>query len=126
MANFSGCGFATESRCGLAIAHECDEAALAAPMHFEKFLIGDLSDLLPDGGICPAGAPVGLEELIVKRRQIAVNPAWQVHAIGDPRDRGFRYRKLGPKAMPHLLGNLTVQTADGVTPRRGVESEDRH
>src|ERR1017187_9729286 len=54
----------------LAGAHEGNQAPLATAVHFEQLLIGNLLDLVPDGGVVEALAPVGIQVLIVEQRQV--------------------------------------------------------
>src|ERR1022692_609558 len=110
----------------LAGPHEGNQTPLAPAVHFEQFLIWNLLDLCPDGGIVEALAPVGIQVLIVEQRQVAVEPARQVHAVGDGGDGHLPQREIGPQVVEHLLGDLAVQTADGVAVGGGAERQYGH
>ena len=64
--------------------------------------------------------------LVVKQRQIAVQPGEQVYAIGDRSDRNFPDRQLGPQLLPHFLRNLAMQAADRVAKGGSLNGGDRH
>src|ERR1035441_8979859 len=110
----------------LAGAHEGNQTPLATAVHFEQFLIGNLVDLRPDRGIVEALAPVGIQVLIVEQRKVAVEPTRQVHAVGDGGDGHLPQGEIGPQVVEHLLGDLAVQTADGVAVGGGTERQYGH
>src|ERR1017187_3204030 len=87
-----------QRRPALPLAHEIHQAALAAAMHLQQFFVRNLFHLPPDGGVGEAIAPVRLQILIVERRQIAVEPACEVHAIGYRTNGYFPDRQLRHKA----------------------------
>ena len=109
---------ATGGRLHLARAHETDQPALAAAMRFEQFLVRDIVHLLPDFGLDEAVAPFRLQVLIVKLREIGIQPARQVDTVGDRGNRHLPNRKLRPEVVPHFLRDGAMQAADGVAMRR--------
>ena len=58
-------GLPPHRRSALALPNETDQAALAAPMSFQQFLVRNVAHLFPDGGVVEALAPVRLQILIV-------------------------------------------------------------
>ena len=95
-------------------------------MHFQQLLVGNVRHLLPDGRIVEAIAPVRLQVLIVERGQVAVQPAGQMHAVGDRGDGHLPNRQLRPHVVKHLLRYLAVQPADGIAVRRSVQRQHGH
>ena len=107
-------------------AHEGDQPALAAAVDLQQFFIRNVFDLFPDVGIVEAVAPVRLQVLVVEQGQIAVQPARQMDAVGDGRDRHFPQRQLRPEVVEHFLRDVAMQAADGVAVGGGIERQDGH
>ncbi len=110
----------------LALADEIDQPALAPAVHLQQFLVGNLVHLFPDAGVVEALAPVGLQVLVVKLGQVAIQPTGQVDAVGDRGDGHFPDRQLRPQVVEHLLRNLAVQPADGIAVGRGIQRQHGH
>src|ERR1700692_1642644 len=95
-------------------------------MHFQKLLIGDLADLLPDSGVGESLPPVRLKVLVVERSQVSIEPTGQVDPVGNRGDWHFPHRQLGPQAVPQLLRYLTMYPADCIPVRRCLQRENGH
>ena len=115
-----------QRRRALPLAHEIHQAALAAAMHFQQFLVRNLFDLLPDAGVGQPVAPVRLQIPIIERRQVPVEPACQVHAVGHRADRHFPDRQWRPQVVPQFLRDVAMQLAHRIAVRGRFQRQDGH
>ena len=107
--------------CGKAdhpFANESDQAAFAAAVRFPEFLVRNVAHQIPDVRIVVLLAPVRLKVLVVEQRQIAIEIAGQMYAVGNRSDRHFVGRQIRPEVLPHLLRHFAMQRADGIAIRR--------
>ena len=109
--DFERRGLAAHGGGMLARTDERDQPPLAPAVDFEQFFIRNVVDLFPDGGIVETLAPVRLEVLIVEQGKVAVEPARQVHAVGDGGDGHLPQRQIRATGRETSPGRL--RGADG-------------
>ena len=129
----AGGGFDPGAR--LMLGEPVDPAALLDERHQLRALlaprapqlgVGHRVERLPGRDVAGV-APPGLTDVVLEQTaDRSPDPARQVHAVGDMRDRHPFHRPLWPQPPPHLTGDATVAAADAVRRAAHPQAELRH
>jgi len=106
--------------------HGVDELDLEPVVGFPEILVGNLRDVLPDGGVVVTLDPVGTEPAVEEQLHLRLDPRGDVNPIGDGVDGNSLRSRFRPEALPHPAGHLAVAQAHAVAEGRELQRHDGH